>query len=234
MRVAIFSDIHGNVYAFEKVLEAMKKDSPDKYIFCGDICGYYYYQNEIIDMLKSLKNLVCVKGNHDQIFLDILSDPSINDEYQDKYGVANLLLTTNIKKENVKFLKELPDYFICNDLSLAVFHGSPWDYLNEYVYPDTPLDRFNRLTHSFVLLGHTHYPMDRHFNDTHIINPGSCGQPRNSTKPSYAVLDTDCNRVTFRSVLYDNEKMIKDVIMHNEKNHYLVDVLKREDTSYAQ
>jgi Diadenosine tetraphosphatase and related serine/threonine protein phosphatases len=42
-----------------------------------------------------------------------------------------------------------------------------------------------------------------------IINPGSVGQPRDFTgKPSYAVIDTETMSISFKRVVYDNEKML--------------------------
>ncbi len=227
MKIGIFADIHGNIYAFEEMLKSLKKESVELYVFCGDICGYYYYQNEIIDILREMDNLICVAGNHDRMFLRILHDKAFSDEYRTLYGKSSCLLKENIKKENLDFLENMPGRYVLDDYEIAIFHGSPWDYLDEYVYPTDSLKRFGELPYKYTLLGHTHYPMNRSINGVRVINPGSCGQPRDYRDLSYAILDLQQKLVEFKRVQYDADSMIKDVLKHNEENSYLVTVLQR-------
>ena len=229
MKLGIFADVHGNIYAFEKVWGALKKERCDQYIFLGDICGYYYYQNEIIEALKGIGNIIMIKGNHDAMFLQTLNDQELEEQYTQKYGLACRLLKASITSENLGFLKGLPDHQILREHQLAIFHGSPWDSLNEYIYPDASLERFEKLPYKWVLLGHTHHPMDRWAGSVRIINPGSCGQPRDYNVPSYAILDLKANTIQLERVPYNIEMLIKDIRAHGEKNPYLIDVLKRTE-----
>ena len=96
MRLGIFSDIHGNIYAFDKVWEALKREACDLYLFLGDICGYYYHANEVMNKLNSIEDLICVRGNHDQMFLDMLSDPILESDYRGLYGKSCSLLKKRI------------------------------------------------------------------------------------------------------------------------------------------
>ena len=230
MRIGIFADIHGNIYAFDKILESLKVEGVDLYIFCGDVCGYYYYQNEVIEILRGMKNLVCVAGNHDRMFLSMRQNDTLDSEYKTRYGKSCCLLKGNIKKENLQFIETLPDKYVFDDCQMAVFHGSPWDNLNEYVYPTDSLARFKELPYDYILLGHTHYSMDRSVKHVRIINPGSCGQPRDYSDPSYAILDLKRETVEFRRVQYDSDLMIRDVLRHKEENPYLIKVLKKRTT----
>lgn len=127
----------------------------------------------------------------------------------------------------MNFLKTLPQEYVLEEYRIVVFHGSPWNRLDEYIYPTDSLDKFKELPYNFILLGHTHYPMYRKINARHIINPGSCGQPRDCNKPSYATLDVEARKVNFNRVEYDVDALIKDVIGRSETNKYLVDVLRR-------
>ncbi|MBN1793548.1 MAG: metallophosphoesterase family protein [Candidatus Omnitrophica bacterium] len=234
MRIAVFADVHGNMYAFEKILEALKKERADLHIFCGDICGYYYQQDEVIQALRQMRNLVSVVGNHDEIFLRMLEDTRLEEEYTKQYGRSCSLFKESAALESVTFLKELPKKYIIEEYAVAVFHGSPWDYCNEYVYPDGALDRFRELPYRFVLLGHTHYPMDRIAGGVRIINPGSCGQPRDMHIPSYAVLDIDSGEVISRRVPYNTEYLKNDVRRYKEDNLYLEEILTRGEGCYEQ
>ncbi|MBU0591280.1 MAG: metallophosphoesterase family protein [archaeon] len=229
MKLCIFSDIHGNAYAFEKIIASMKKEKPDRYIFCGDICGYYYNQNKIIDSLYHLKNFIGVLGNHDKLFLDMFNGLGSEKDYVMKYGNSNRLLFDKITDKNLGFLQELKEQEILNieNNKIAIFHGSPWNALNDYVYPDSPLERFAEYEYDFIFLGNTHYPMDRQINGLRIINPGSCGQPRDSYLPSYAVLDLESRKTKIIRVNYNCEALISEIQGNNEKNRYLIDILLR-------
>jgi putative phosphoesterase len=84
-------------------------------------------------------------------------------------------------------LSGLPRHFLLSldDLRIFVCHGSPRDLLNEYVYPDRgSYDNFVVVGADVIVLGHTHWPMLRRVGKTLIVNPGSCGQPRNGTAAS--------------------------------------------------
>lgn len=226
MKIGIFADIHGNIYAFEKAFRSLVKENLDLYLFCGDICGYYYYQNEVIDMLQGMKNLVCVAGNHDRIFLSILKGEGL-EEYTSRYGKACMLLKDNIAADNLLFLKGLPRKYISDRHGFAVFHGSPWNHLEGYMYPDADFNAFKKLDFKFVFLGHTHYSMDIKSGKARVINPGSVGQPRDGNLPSYAVVDTGRNSLRFKRFNYEVSGLLKDIRARKEENTYLIDVLKR-------
>ncbi|MBU0604981.1 MAG: metallophosphatase family protein [Candidatus Omnitrophica bacterium] len=227
MKIAVFADIHGNIYAFEKVVAALRRESCDLYCFAGDICGYYYYQNDIIDIMRGMTGLLCVAGNHDDAFLNILKASRIEKSYADRYGASSSLLKKTITDGNIEYLKAMPNKRIIKNEGIGMFHGSPWNCLNGYVYPTDEVDRFAPLHYRFIILGHTHYPMVRKIENVCIVNPGSCGQPRDYNMPSYAVIDTKTGEISIKRVSYDHRKMVKDVMDRKEKYQYLVEVLKR-------
>jgi len=65
-KYAILSDIHANTDAFGAVLDKCKAENVDKYICLGDIVGYNAEPSECIAMLRELKPIAVVKGNHDE------------------------------------------------------------------------------------------------------------------------------------------------------------------------
>ena len=77
MRIAVFSDIHGYQYSLKKFCEQVKTDHCDLIVFLGDVFGYYYGQHECLEMLSCMDGLVCLLGNHDQNFLDLLKFPEL-------------------------------------------------------------------------------------------------------------------------------------------------------------
>ena len=227
MRIGIFADVHGNGWAFERVYHALEKEKCDAWFFCGDICGYYYDQGAIIDRLRQTRSLYAVLGNHDSLFLQLLDGSLADKDYSSRYGRSLEFLKESITADQIAFLRGLPSNLEVFELGVAVFHGSPWSFLDEYVYPDSDFTGFDRLPYRLVLLGHTHYPMDIRRKGIRIINPGSAGQPRDGGWPSYAVYETQTEKLEIRRVTYDVRPLIQDIKRRREQNPYLIDVLHR-------
>lgn len=223
MNLAVFSDIHGNIYSLEKALEKMQAYRPDGYLFLGDMAGYYYYQNECISLLNNLPNLISIKGNHDEYFINSLKDKKYLKELDTKYGRAYTMLHQSITAESLDFFNNLST---CEKNKLyEAYHGSPNNYLQEYIYPDTDIKFDTRVP--IVFLGHTHYPMKKEVNDTLILNPGSIGQPRDYNQGSFIIVDTEDKKV--ENIRYEyNKKSLIDTVIASNDNKYLIDILKRE------
>ena len=64
MKVALLSDIHGNLEAFQAVRESIAAHRAEEIIFIGDIVGYGADPNECIELLRTLADC-SVAGNHD-------------------------------------------------------------------------------------------------------------------------------------------------------------------------
>jgi predicted phosphodiesterase len=99
------------------------------------------------------------------------------------------------------------------NLRIAVYHGSPWDSEGEYVYPDFPeWQKFGHVAADLVILGHTHIPFVRKVENTLVVNPGSCGQPRDGDpRAAYAVFDTATREVQLKRIEYDLEKVCREI-----------------------
>lgn len=230
MRIAFFSDIHGNKYVVNPFLESIKAEKVDKIIFCGDIFGYYYYQNEIIDMFRQQKFVVLL-GNHDKNFLDIIEKRSNAQEFVEKYGNSYADIVKRISKENIAFLRTLKPYyeFQVGLFKIGVFHGSPYDNLCGRVYPDTEIIEKERyIKYDLVVLGHTHHKMVRYMENTLIINPGSIGQQRDGSGCSYVLFDTQDYSVRFNIVDYNIGLLISDIETLDRNNCKLKEVLLRK------
>ena len=223
MILAVFSDIHGNVSSLEEALKVMDTFKPDQYLFLGDMAGYYYYQNESIELLNSLDNLVSIKGNHDEYFLKCLSNKDELKKLDKKYGQSYSLLYNQVTEKSKKFFYSLAE-FEKNEYYEA-YHGSPNNFLEEYIYKETDIQL--NTTVPFVFLGHTHYPMIKKVNDTLIVNPGSIGQPRDYNKGSFSIIDLKDKKVENIRYTYEKSYLEKRII-ELEDNKYLQDVLKRE------
>lgn len=222
MKICLFSDIHGNGPAFRSAYTMMIEEKADAYLFLGDLCGYYFDQTEIFSLLRSLPNLMALKGNHDQMFLNILKgDDGLRASYLNTYGRSMENLLEDDTGDLNRWLSSLPETNILSEFNIKIWHGSPWDPLEGYVYPDSPLETFLSDPASLFLLGHTHYSMDRVIQNKRIVNPGSLGQPRNGRWPTYAVVELSSQEVSFRDVYYDKQVLLREIERMDNHHPYL-------------
>jgi len=186
----IISDVHGNYLALEKCMEEMEKFKVDKFLFLGDLFGYFPEGMRCLDLLTAY-NFEFLLGNHDAMLLSLLSyDKKKKSIYQFESDIQHL------GKERKLFLQSLLPYKILNfGTKKALFvHGSPWDPLQGYVYPDVDLNYFCDLDYDLVFMGHTHRPFLFKMKEKHLINVGSVGLPRDKGKlGSFCIFDTNNN-----------------------------------------
>jgi len=227
MELIIFSDVHGNIYALEKAIKLMDKYKINNYLFLGDMAGYYYHQNECVKLLHELPHLISIKGNHDNYFVEAMNNKERIKILDKKYGYSYSLLKERIDKSTKDYFFSLQDYE--KNQVYEAYHGSPNNYLTEYIYPDNNNLSFPTLKSKFLFLGHTHYNMDKKYYDTRIINPGSIGQPRDYNKPSFCIVDLKNDLVEMVRFDYDKSRLNNDINKYDKNNEYLHNILKREN-----
>lgn len=208
MRIGILSDIHGNLRALKAIVKAFQVENVDNIICIGDMIGYYHQSLEVIDFLMG-SEIQCILGNHEGIFL------GINDYPKDKWNLYFFdQVKENISPQQKEWLSKLPKFLEINNKGkkIAFFHGSPWDPLNEYIYPNS--DKFNKFgafPWDYIFLGHTHYPMTKKVGKVNIVNPGSCGQPRDGDiRASAAIFDSENEQIIFVREAYDVKSTIEE------------------------
>jgi len=214
MKIALISDIHANLEAFEIVLKDIKKRNI-KNIFCaGDIVGFGANPNECCNLIKDNK-IVTVKGNFD---VDVITLKNVK-----SYGenLINSLQWTNkqLTDENKDFLTRLPkmNSIDIKDLKILLVHASVTDpfhgKITQQTTDDVLREELRRSKSNILVIGHTHIPLVKRLDNSLIINPGSVGQPRdNQALASYAILDTEVNSVNIVRLKYDIEKASKKII----------------------
>lgn len=122
MRYAIISDVHGNLPALNAVLKDAKEQNIDKYIFVGDYSLFLQHPNEVIEIIKIIKNSYVIKGNTDILFEPLpKQDKSkwTDGQFQTLYWCFR-----NISKENLIFLRNLPTQLIIDISSERIINIS--------------------------------------------------------------------------------------------------------------
>ena len=213
MRIIFLSDFHGNNYTAEVFFRDMEELHPDRVIFGGDVMGYYYGADRIIDLLRQ-HNVTCLLGNHDRLFLDVLDGTRTEESLIRKYGNSYLGAEKLLKEDNVHFLRSLsPKTEITEGpLRMVFLHGSVTDPLNGRIYPDAVIEDTEPYRGiGYVFCGHTHHKMEKQAGKTKIINPGSIGQQRDGKGCTFLVFDTDTEVYTLHEVKYDIESLVRDI-----------------------
>lgn len=236
MQICFFSDIHGNGYAFDAFLGKLQERKPDKIIFGGDFAGYYYDADRIISKVREL-GFSCVLGNHDEMLLKLLDGQEDLTKLTARYGSSYQRLAAKLQKENEQFLRELPLFYEweADGLKLGFFHGSPRDFLNDRIYPDTEITDKSEIAlfeqYDYVFCGHTHHKLVKKIGKTWLINPGSAGQQRDGKGTSYVLFDTKTKEYEICSFAYEVERLERDVDKYDgeneERKSRLKEVLRR-------
>ena len=210
MRLAVFGDIHGNLPAFEAVLNDIRTQSPDSLLCLGDVATDGAWPRECIQLLASL-NCPVVLGNDDEDMLR--PQPFHARGFPDEQKIYDLAEWGREQLTGAE-LELLRGYQDTVELpGLLAFHGSPQSCY-ESIGATTPEERLAELRAKFPkqaiwVGGHTHAPLLHTLDGWRLLNPGSVGlayEKRggryvNISRAEYLLVDG--NDVQFRRVAYD-------------------------------
>ncbi len=221
MKIAVFSDIHGNHEALINVLRDIDVQKPD-HVFClGDLVGYGPRPNEVIETIRDAK-IPTIMGNYDEGVGYEKGDCGcayVADEEKANGQQSIAWTTEQVSAENKTFLKSLHEKieFNANGYKILLVHGSP-RRINEYLYEDRPERSLTRMLESVeadvVICGHTHKPYHRQVAGIHLINDGSVGKPKDGDQRACYALITlrEVFVVEFRRVVYPVESVAREII----------------------
>ena len=214
MKIAVLSDIHGNLTALNAVLNDIANLGISKYIIAGDHICDCPEPNEVLEKVKKL-NAYIIKGNREEYVLNY--HKGMHDEWNKYKQMASVVWTHNaIDKDNMKYIEELPEQLsisLPQMDTIRVVHGSP-SAIREDLFPDKYPERLekalNSINESVLICGHTHESWSIVSHNKLVVNPGSVGVPFNKSKcAEYAVLSWEDNKwiVSHHKVKYDFKEL---------------------------
>ena len=191
-KLAILSDIHGNLTAFEAVLADLKKYSPiDGIIVAGDIIGGPG-QEEILQRLREM-NAVMIQGNWDHRIVTIDDGTAPGHFYTASQHLLIRWLHAHLSSEAMQFLHTLPEQRTFHPDGadpIRIVHGSP-RHIAEKVYPQSE-DQLNEVLslvlEPVVIFGHTHVQWQVSRHGRLALNPGALFNSHNCPGAQYALL----------------------------------------------
>jgi len=131
LKYAIFSDMHGNLPAFEAALADAKKQGAEKFLLLGDLCSPFPWANEIAETIRSMDFAHVIRGNGEGYLINLLGQNQADwtyEQFKPLYWSFRALTA-----ENLKYLTNLPETFDIADggenirlaHSLNIFFRSP-------------------------------------------------------------------------------------------------------------
>jgi len=215
MKYAIIADIHGNLEAFETVLEDIKSQNVNQIVCLGDVVGYNANPKECLKIVRDL-NIPCVKGNHDEY----CSSEDALEGFNPHAAEAVHWTRNQLSTEDRQWLRDLKySRMVGNFTIVHATLDAPqrWGYVFDklaaaasFPYQNTQVCFFGH-THvpvafmrDSVVRGGTYSKFKIDVSKKYFVNVGAVGQPRdNNPKAAYVVFDTDAGTIELRRLDYD-------------------------------
>jgi predicted phosphodiesterase len=226
MRVAVISDVHGNLAALEAVLEVIDLERPDELWCLGDLTGYGARPGECLALVRE-RAAVCLAGNHDLVVAGAIDISHFSSDA----AVAARWAREQLDEAALRDLAALEPSGARHGVSL--FHGSIRDPVWEYVLSAGVAEACLReQTTELALIGHSHVALTLALVDGEVaggqarsgmetpleghptlLNPGSVGQPRDrDPRAAWLLLDLEQRQARFRRTPYDVERTQREIL----------------------
>lgn len=219
MRLAVFSDVHGNLPALQAVLRHIEaQGSVDLLVCLGDLSYKGPFPAECIRTICDL-GIPTVHGNTDHYLL------ALTDHEVDCPSTRNINIVpeevpylrwhlARLDEDDVEFLAKLPfEHRLRSDgLTVQFVHATPMDCLAAIRPHDSPeliSDRLCGTDADWIVMGHIHRPFVRRHNGKLLINVGAVGYSLDRDwRASYAVLDTESGDASHHRVEFDIDRCV--------------------------
>lgn len=231
-KLAIISDIHGNIPALERVMTDIRSRGIERIICLGDTAGKGPGSAEAVDIVCGACEL-SIKGNWD-VMLTEHEMPMLS-WHQKELG-----------PERLEYLKSLPVYieFMMSGKLVRLCHASPHDVWHRTYLSSEMKDRLklfdpvgsSAVSADVVGYGDIHGAHVDHFDGKTVFNTGSVGNPLEITQASYAIIEGVYNSlepapflISLARIPYDIEKAVlqtEESSMPEEDKKDFIDELK--------
>ena len=211
-KIAIISDIHGNLEALKAVLKDIEERGLERVFCLGDMISKGTHQQECVNLIKENCDIV-LKGNCDEYFTS-----DIDLSTKSKQEVDRIIWNkSKLTEENVEYLKNLP---YCYEFHMSgrlvrLFHSTP-EKIDGFIGNIDDIDRLYKLflpsentisneLADVVIYGHIHTPFIQRIYNRTIINTGSVGNSfdvfRNDAKDGNVANTTVANYLVISGFL---------------------------------
>jgi len=180
VRVALVSDLHGNLVALDAVLADADRARVDRVVCLGDVATLGPRPHEVLARLEAI-GCACIVGNHDAFLLDA----ALIRSYTETAIVVDAVdwCRAQMSAAELAFVRTfVPELTLPlgGGATLACYHGTPRSHMEDLL-PSAPAAEVDRMLDGRVATvfagGHTHLQMLRQHRGALVVNPGSVGMP---------------------------------------------------------
>ncbi|MCK6693236.1 MAG: metallophosphoesterase [Thermoanaerobaculia bacterium] len=192
MKVVVFSDVHGNLPALELMLK--REAGADRFICLGDVVNYGPWSRECVELVRSLKNCVCLMGNHETYFR--------NRKYDGVHPLPQKFFEICIRDfDRFDWIEKLPEDYLFRDYHFVhTLEG-------KNIYPDSTVEIGEN-----YFIGHSHHQFYKRIHSFDLYNVGSLGQNRKYINViSYAQFFPEERTVQMQNLIYDERILINEM-----------------------
>ena len=182
MRIAFFSDIHGNFPALCRALELARRKRVDRLICAGDLVGHGPHPTEVIRLLVEQK-IDSILGNVDRKVLSLLHAPNkLKRRLKKRASASAAWAALALGDAERAWLEGLPRQirFSAGGIDVLVVHGSPLSDA-DYIYPSITREALHAKLKAdrpgLLVCGHSHIPFTKLVGGVRVVNCGSVGRP---------------------------------------------------------
>jgi len=217
LRLAVISDIHGNLEALKKALSTIEDRKVESIICLGDLVGYGPFPNEVIELIRK-RNILSILGNYDAAVLEEKFN-YIRDTEVNKFCMP--WAAKQLKDDNRSYLKSLPKNIVLEFASKKIrfVHGSTRK-VNEYLLEGSKNAEgvMKELKEDILVCAHTHIPYVKNYGAKMLLNDGSIGKPKIG-RPNGTYMEIDISKGNIDTEIvefeYDYEKTATDMEKKN-------------------
>ncbi|MBP2018773.1 putative phosphodiesterase [Symbiobacterium terraclitae] len=218
VRIAIISDVHGNLAALEAVLAEIAAESPDEVVCLGDLAFKGPQPAECVARIRET-GIPCIHGNTDLALLMAAGRTPASPlpagfQLPDPVPPGLAWPVARLSSADLGYLAGLPfDHRVEADgVTVRFVHASPQDAFTGIV-PTMAPDKIRPLLQGeqadWIISGHVHQAYAFRFEGRWLANPGAVGFSLDGDgRAAYAVLDTARSRFELRRVAYDVEAAV--------------------------
>lgn len=220
MKIAVFTDIHGNYPALKVIMEDINKYKFDEVIFLGDAIGLGPKSKECLKMLLNSK-VTIIAGNHELYYKDGISiDRLITDESEiNHHKWIHESIKDTISKDEMKF--SLSKIIDVNGKKIAFQHYMINENTQEDSFPFKRISIRNisdveeyckNMNFDYLFIGHEHKPFEMMKNNKSIVCLGSSGCVKDY-KTFYTVIDIDNDKIDINKkyLTFNRNELIEDI-----------------------
>jgi putative phosphoesterase len=194
MKIAVFSDIHGNFPALCSGLRTAERRGAERFFVAGDLVGRGPHPVEVLRLIEELQ-IPAIRGNMEKKLLRFRDGIKGGKSSVQKRKTHFAWTAQQLKEAEWDYVVKLPDMIELQieGFNILIVHGSPLS-VTDSIYPDITYEtlraQLGEKSPDILICGHTHVPFVKVLGGIRVINCGAVGMSAQGTpRGTFALVD---------------------------------------------